>query len=158
MLNTLFILWASPCLHNLLNRQTLDHVNGSRHLEVAGQAWIIVFPIVSQLSALPTVCYHTQQKREMFFLLTGVPLVLLRLNSKVTRNLYHTGNHGDLFWGQVIRLSNWLCLSHSTINNHSLLGNSLSRKLFLKNAHLNFKLTYRYFVKYRDKSPFLAPS
>lgn len=147
-----------PCSHDLLNRQTLDHVNGSRHLEVAGQAWIIVFPIVSQLSALPTVCQHTRQKREMFFLLTGVPLFLLRLNSKVSRNLYHTGNRRDLFWGQVISLSDWLCLSHSAINNHSLPGNSLSRKLFLKKAHLNFKLTYRYFVKYTDKSPFLASS
>lgn len=52
---TLFFLWTSLRSHELLNRQTVHPVNSSRHLQIPGQAWI-VFPIISQLSALPTVC------------------------------------------------------------------------------------------------------
>jgi len=54
----------------------------------------------------------------------------------VTCNLHHTGNYGALFWGDVINLSNWLCVSHSAINIHSFLGASLPSKLFLKKPHL----------------------
>lgn len=56
ILNTWISLWTFPCSHELLNRQNLHPVNSSKHLQIPEQAWVKIFPIVSQLSALPTVC------------------------------------------------------------------------------------------------------
>lgn len=108
-------------------RPYIHAITAAANLGWQGRLWIIVSAIISQLPVLLVVPQHySTNGRDVLPL-----LFFLRLNQMATHNGHHTGNYKDLLWGDIISLSNRLCLSHSATDTCSLLEASLTSKLFL---------------------------